>query len=306
MLNICAFLGAGFSKWACNLPLVNDLFDWAIHVDSEVEQRRLDRISEAYKRWRFEHPTDHPERFIGFCQSKSRSKFLVNLYILRRLTDQFTYTGGRRSTFYINSYRAHEHDGARVAGEFFERIQFFGKLDIVTTNYDLLPEYALGSRSINFGIPGEQIGWTRYPHIRPVYANGGIRIAKLHGSLSWSESGEKATDSRHGLTGKSLIVPPISEKVPPTALLSQWSLASSILSNTDVFVVFGFSFNENDLAVRDLVATNLAGRAIVILVDAVDHRDRLPFLTLRRKTHFVNVLEVPTSDLANWVGQSIQ
>jgi hypothetical protein len=41
---------------------------------------------------------------------------------------------------------------------------------IVTTNYDLIPEYALGTREFNYGEAGEQIGYTPYPHPAPVYA----------------------------------------------------------------------------------------------------------------------------------------
>ena len=288
---VCLFLGAGFSKWSCDLPLVGGLFDFAVRTDNDIEKRRLQKLEAVFSQWSSGHSAAHAEQFIAYAQERQRTRQLVNWYVVRRLTDDFVSFGGTRRTFYINSFRATEHKGVAQARRLIERMFGTGLLSIITTNYDMVPEYALGSRRMNYGVVGEQIGWTRYPYIQPVLALGDIRIAKLHGSVSWNESGLKTTDSRFGLTGKCLIVPPISEKVPSAALMAQWELGRAILSDTDVLVVFGFSFNDNDLAVRRLVGENLKAKAAVVFVDAVDHRPRLPFVVEGRETAFLSVLD---------------
>jgi hypothetical protein len=284
--------------------LVGGLFDFAVHIDNEAEQKRLDRLRTLFDGWRVENPGAHVERFIGFAQEGTRNRKLVNWYVVRRLTDDFVSIGGMRRTFYINSFRAREHAGVSRANSFFERMRALGRLGIVTTNYDMVPEYAFGSRGMNYGVVGEQIGWTRYPHIQPVLASGPVSIAKLHGSVSWGEEGTKTTDSRHGLTGRALIVPPVSEKQPPPLLAEQWTLARQILASCQKLVVFGFSFNENDLAVRNLVSQNLRRDALVVLVDAVDHRPRLDFLTRRWECRFVDVRGKPDIELLSEITQT--
>jgi hypothetical protein len=283
-------VGAGFSRWSCDLPLVGDLFDLAIHVDNEQEERRLRRLEAIFDSWRTKNPESHVELFIAFAQQRPRSRFLVNWYVVRRLTDQFVSVTGRRKTFYINSYRAAGHPGVSRARALFARLAEGRTLDIVTTNYDMVPEYALSSRGMNYGRKGEQIGYTPYPYIQPVYALGEVRISKLHGSVSWHESGAKGTDSRYGLSGKCLIVPPVSEKTAPPLLRDQWKLARRLLSEADILIVFGFSFNANDQAVRRLVSRRVAPSTPILFVDAVDRRQSLPFLTKGRTTRFLSAI----------------
>ena len=38
---LALFLGAGFSKWAANLPVASELFDFAIHPFGVREERKL-------------------------------------------------------------------------------------------------------------------------------------------------------------------------------------------------------------------------------------------------------------------------
>ena len=81
----------------------------------------------------------------------------------------------------------------------------------------MVPEYALGTRGFNYGIIGEQIGFTPYPYTRPVHVTGKLSNAKLHGSISWGES-NKYPDLRCGLTRKCLIV----RNRPIAAALRAW------------------------------------------------------------------------------------
>ena len=289
-MKIAALLGAGFSKWCCDLPLVGELFDFAIEADNVIEERRIARLQNQYSDWKSNHLKDNNEAFIKFSQRPAGRFNLVNWYITRRLTEPFVVNHGRRYTWYINSYYPKNHSGVQKAHDFINTLSTsagFGNLGILTTNYDLVAEYALGTRAFHYGVPGEQIGFTPYPYPRPVYVKGSIPIAKLHGSISWDAT-RKFPDSRCGLTGKCLIVPPVSEKSAPKLLKNQWTTAKSILSSCDKLVVFGFAFNDYDTAIRNYIAKALGSKSSVIFVDVVDHRKRLTSLLKKRDMKFVD------------------
>jgi hypothetical protein len=226
-MQIATLLGAGFSKWCCNLPLAAELFDFKIHLYNESEEKRVARLKEKYQLWRKSHPKEHNESFIRHAQVPAGRFSLVNWYITRRLTEPFIVVSGRRRTWYINSYRPKYHGGierARRMIDLLKSAKGVHQLDIITTNYDMVAEYALGTRAFNYGIPGEQIGFTPYPYTRPLYLTGDVRILKLHGSISWNKDA-KFPDLRFGLSGKCLIVPPVTEKRVPKLLKPQWALA---------------------------------------------------------------------------------
>jgi len=254
---ITLLAGAGFSKWSCQLPLVSELFDFSIHPDNATEQRRLERLIEIYDYWRSSHANDHAEAFIGFAKGPTSKFNLVNWYITRRLTEPFIVVGTRRYTWYINSHYPRKHEGIVQANRILDLLSDYGTLDVVTTNYDMVIEYALSTRGFNYGLAGEQIGFKPYPYPQPVHVTGLIKVIKLHGSISWSLQ-RKFPDLRCGLTGKCLIVPPIAGKTPPRQLQDQWSFAKKIISQCDVLVVFGFSFNEYDQTVRQFFTQHLS------------------------------------------------
>lgn len=292
-MRVAALLGAGFSKWSCGLPLVSELFDFAISADNPIEERRISRLQKKYDAWKTTNQKSNNEAFIEFSQGPSGKFSLINWYVTRRLTEPFVVGHGRRFTWYINSYFPAQHKGVENARNLLHALlqnAGSGSLGILTTNYDLLVEYALGTRAFNYGTLGEQIGFTPYPYPRPIYVTGNIPIAKLHGSISWNED-RKFPDSRCGLTGKCLIVPPISEKAAPKLLRDQWKTAKSILSACDKLVVFGFAFNDYDTAIRNFIAKALRPKSTVILVDTVDHRKRLSKLLKKHDMKFVQVLE---------------
>ena len=159
-------------------------------------------------------------------------------------------------------------------------------------------EYALGTRRFNYGIVGEQIGFSPYPYPRPVHVTGDVSIAKLHGSISWDER-NKYPDLRCGLTGKCLIVPPVIEKRPLKLLLQQWGLAKKNLEECNALLVFGFSFNENDQAIRQFVSVNLAPSADVILIDVIDHSKRLRSVFGDRTIYYTDALGAELYDTLN-------
>lgn len=142
---------------------------------------------------------------------------------------------------------------------------------IVTTNYDLLIEYALGTKVFNYGARGQGlVNRGAYPlaeRVNPITLTGSIPVAKIHGSYSWDHEAFY-TDGRCGIRGRALIVAPTAEKAPPASLRHVWSLAKTILKTATDLVVFGFSFNPYDEAVlnllrecRDLKKVRLINRA---------------------------------------------
>ena len=287
---IALMLGAGFSKWSCKLPLVSELFDFKIRINNKAEEQRIIRLNKIFESWRAKNPTEHTEAFIRFSQELSRRFNLTNWYITRRLTDPFVVHGSRRYTWHINSYYPRGHKGIERARSIIAALSGISgakNLTILTTNYDLIPEYALGTRGFNYGFPGEQIGFTPYPYPRPIHLTGLIPIAKLHGSISWTEDA-KFPDSRCGLTGKCLIVPPVTEKQAPKSLKPQWSLAMNTLAKCRKLVVFGFSFNEYDTAIRKLFKAKLSPDADIIFIDIVDHRKRLAPIFGSRLVDFIS------------------
>jgi len=267
---LALFLGAGFSKWAAGLPLGSQLFDFAVEPFGVREHSRLERLMKLKRDWDNRNPAGLAEQFIAdvlSCEDE-RSRGDVLWYIVRRLSEPYIWQEWhanrvRRHVLMINENRKRERPGIQAVAKFI--MQCITQLSgIITLNYDLLVEYALGSKGFNYGKYGEVLqGRGPYPVSQwrnPVALSGRLPVAKLHGSISW-DTYSKYTDGRRGLSGKALIVAPTPEKLAPAALRVQWNLSSKILSQASRIVVFGFAFNEYDQAV--LVHLNKEGRNIV-------------------------------------------
>lgn len=268
-------LGAGFSRWAAHLPLVSELFDFAIDPGNDREVRRLEIVRTAYAKWRRQFPEANNEEFIAWARTNLRRFDYAGWYVTRRLTDPFISGSYIRRTFYINSYYARENPGVVRAREFLQNLELaYGFPVVLTANYDLLVEYALGTKGFHYGRPGECIGRTPYPYIQPVYVTGPVPLLKLHGSLSWSTDG-KSTTSRFGMTGKCLIVPPMAEKTPDEMFAWEWGEAASYLENAKRLVIFGFAFNPYDQAIRTLFREHSGKIKEIISIDRFDQRTRL-------------------------------
>jgi hypothetical protein len=286
-----AFLaGAGFSKWSCDLPLVSGLFDFDMQVDSAAEEKRLVRVRTLYDNWRRDHPNQNNEVFITATQTKPGQFNLVNWYITRRLTEPFITNSGRRHTWYVNSSRARTHPGIKRASDLLSEIQRFGRLGLLTTNYDMVFEYALGSKGFNYGVYGEQIGWQPHPYIKPLHVTGAVPLAKLHGSLSWGIEG-KRPDPRFGLDGKCIIVPPMARKRPSKIFPDQWRVAKAILNQSRVLVVMGFAFNEYDREARSFLSKQSKRIRRVIVADVSDIRPRIQSLFAIQELIHINPLD---------------
>ena len=212
---LALLLGAGFSKWAADLPLASQLFDFAIEPFGLREQGRLQRVKCLKEQWDVVHAGGLAEQFIEsvLVAGHVRNKQDLLWYIVRRLSEPYIWEewrggGMRRHVLMIDENRRFDRAGVRLVQGFIAKcaMQIYG---IVTLNYDLLVEYALGSRGFNYGEFGETLtGRGPYPAsqwLNPVRLVGRIQIAKLHGSISWDANG-KYTDGRRGLTGNALIV----------------------------------------------------------------------------------------------------
>ena len=270
------FLGAGFSKWAVNLPLVNELFDFNVRTFNQADERRIEAAKLVKLRWDKEHPSGNNEQFIAYANElaeEQRSSILW--YVTRRLAEPFIWEEfhsqrWRRHVLSIDEYRKFRIEGLLRASAFLQGFVEPSIAGIVTPNYDMLVEYALGTKGFNYGTIGQKlIGRGPYPvstWLNPVKLTGKTKLSKIHGSISWDEKG-CYTDGRRGITGNALIVAPVLEKHIPEALRYTWSLAAQILAQSRKLLVFGFAFNRYDQLVLDLLRSKGKNLRSVLLVD---------------------------------------
>ena len=252
------FLGAGFSKWAADLPVVHELFDFFINPHNLRDRLRLQGMARYKCEWDRTHPGMHPEIFIKDALASARFRRLLTWYVTRRLSEPFiaSMLGGTQ-TLMIDDRRKWKLDGIARARDFLNEFRPSRIRGIVTCNYDLLVEYALGTEGFNYGVFAKELvgrgknPWFPWHHI-PVHLTGDITLAKLHGSISW-DSSKCYTDGRCGVKGSALIVPPGPEKLPPEPLAVVWELAGELLHKSTHVLVFGFSFNPYDQAVLNLL-----------------------------------------------------
>ena len=278
------FLGAGFSKWAVNLPLATQLFDFDIEPWGPRETSKLEVIKSVKGAWDVVHPNGLTEQFIADALNfDEKSKRAVLWYIVRRLSDPFIWKEfhaqkRRRHVFMIDEHRRFGVPGLVKAQNLIQR--FCDPLlgGIITTNYDLIVEYALGTKGFNYGVRNQTItGRGPYPVSQwrnPVTLKGDVSLAKIHGSISWDENA-CYTDGRRGLTGHALIVAPTPEKRPPQSLEAVWDLAERILQRINRLIVFGFAFNPYDVAVSNLLKRAGSNIESVLLVDVEPRIERV-------------------------------
>lgn len=269
-------LGAGFSKWAANLPLASQLFDFAIEPWGSREDRKFEIVKSLKHNWDIVHPDGLAEQFIAKALSfQEKERQAVLWYIVRRLSDSFIWREfhaqrWRRHVLMIDENRKFNVPGVVKAQSLLQRFCGPSLAGIITTNYDMLVEYALGTKGFNYGVPNETLtGRGPYPVStwrNPVTLTGKVPLAKIHGSISWDENA-CYTDGRRGLTGRALIVAPTPEKQPPKSLEFVWELAKRILGHAKCLVVFGFAFNPYDEAVLNLLHSSGQNLASVLLID---------------------------------------
>jgi len=273
---IALLAGAGFSKWAAGLPLAKELFDFQIEPFGVREAAWLERARELKSSWDEQHPGEPAEAFIAHAlEQGAESQRVVLWYVVRRLSDPYIWKEWhagrwRRHVLMLDENRKLARPGVRQVRDFLLTVMGPRLTGVIPTNYDLLMEYALGTRGFNYGVPGEKLyGRGAYPLSQwrnPVALTGGIPLAKVHGSISWDMHG-RYTDGRRGLTGGALLVAPIPRKAPPESLRGEWQLAGKILRRSARLLVFGFAFNPYDSAFLEFLQTEGRGLKDVMLVD---------------------------------------
>ena len=267
------FIGAGFSKWACDIPMAKDLFDFKIDPFGIREYNNIELVKKLKNNWDSQNPNGLAEMFIEYALKRdAKSQQIVLKYIVRRLSDKFIWKEfhagrDRRHILMIDENRKNEIDGLIKAKNFL--INLIPHLSgIITTNYDLLIEYALGTKLFNYGIEGTVLtGRGSYPLSQwnnPVKLKGRLRLAKIHGSISWDKN-YIYTDGRRALSGNALIIAPTPEKVPSDNLKHVWNLAKKILKESSRIIFFGFSFNSYDKAVLKLLKDTVKINKVLLI-----------------------------------------
>jgi hypothetical protein len=166
--------------------------------------------------------------------------------------------------------------GVIKAQNFFDSIINSSIGGIITTNYDMLVEYAFGTNRFNYGIPNQiLLGRGPYPLStwkNPVRLTGRMPLAKIHGSVSWDQD-NYYTDGRGGITGDALIVAPLPEKQIPNSLQIPLNLSKKILQKSNRLIVFGFAFNPYDNAVLNLLRVEGKNINSVLLINIESQDD---------------------------------
>ncbi len=273
---LCVLLGAGFSRWAADLPVSAESFDFALEPFGVRDRQKLTTIRLEKASWDEYHPQATAEQFIADAlRSEHRVRSALLWYIVRRVSDPYIWREWqsgrwRRQVLMIDENRRFASPGVTLARSFL--VHLLPRLSgIISTNYDMLVEYALGTRLFNYGRRGEVLaGRGPYPISQwrnPVTLTGYLAFAKMHGSTSWGMDKQRYTDGRRGITGDALIVAPSPEKTPPAALAAEWRLASRILQRAESILAFGFAFNPYDEALLTHLRINGDGIRRAILVD---------------------------------------
>lgn len=305
------FLGAGFSYWAANLPLASSLFDFDIDTArlSNADAGKLLKAEEDWKLWCVGNPDSSAEQFIAWAQSRRCGK-RINWYVSRRLSEPFiTRIYGNYATLMIDDRRAREHGGVVKAKTLLQAFPQHALSGVVTSNYDMLVEFALGTSGFNYGMDREALqGRGHNPQFpwqhTPVFASGPVPLAKLHGSLSWDRN-SKYTDGKPGRSGNALLVPPVPEKTAPPDLRQTWALARKILKQADQMVVFGFAFNPYDQALLELIRQASGHVQRVLLMDPYPRIDMAKDTWPRAQVSTASTVPLFLKDLKRWLGPGV-
>ncbi|MET3981168.1 hypothetical protein ABIB62_003755 [Mucilaginibacter sp. UYP25] len=268
------FIGAGFSKWSADLPLVHQLFDFNISEIRSGDRKWHDKLYSEKETWQRSHPNENNEAFISHIISDKgpRLNNYLSKYIARRLSEPFLCsTLGSIQTFMFDDKKIKSLDSIKKAKSFFGLYEMMEIGGIITTNYDLVLEYAFGTSGFRYGRRSQKVlgrghnPLFPYQHT-PVNLTGNILISKIHGSISF-DGANYWSSGICGLNGNALIVPPSIEKNLNIAVQAEWENAANVLSRSNELIVFGFNFKPYDIAVLDLLKHNSGNVKKVTIYD---------------------------------------
>ena len=295
--SLVCFLGAGFS-YAAGVPLARDLFESPyVLALSDQRERRFRQVIDAYQARKHQSPMLHAEEFLGEIYERHlRQKTPMWSWAVEYICAVIASAGTpppsmNRNPRYSNRINRPSIRPAHQA--FWQTIlDRFDSVAVVTTNYDILIEQGLRHRPMKRppspgcfygGLPRPQLlkgaaqPFSAWSPDREIEMTGAIPVYKLHGSLSWSLSGEKITayqDLRSAFRnrGDAAIIPPIPDKEIPVWLRPIWEGAHTALSESDVWVICGYSVPAYDVSVRNLLEDSSAtgARRIIVLSPEAD------------------------------------
>lgn len=281
-------LGAGFSH-VCGLPLARDLFDTQVRVYSEKQNRRFSIIQDEYNIWRKENPDKHLEMFIAELYSglfKYYAKFeyaveLIAAVLATPVGHEVNYSSARYK------YRLTSPSNCSIHKMFWQEIiSHFKEISIITTNYDILIEKTLRHKKMDrvfgFGfhyggfktpqrLKGSAQPFTIRNQQKEIELNNGIPIYKLHGSLNWSRKSENEIqmflDMRPAFRNNcdAAIIPPLPEKSVPNWLANVWREAEKILTESQNWIICGYSFPDYDEAINQMIGRSGYNKNIFII-----------------------------------------
>jgi len=171
-------------------------------------------------------------------------------------------------------------------------------LSIITTNYDLLAEFAVLLEKAQASLPFEYTSLSASSsHPNAIYAENEIPLFKLHGSLNWHTAEGQANiivDDRivnvnlgqgnsamlpisvknnHIAPDTTLIVPPTFLKPDlPDALKDSWAGAAKALKSAEVIVFIGYSFPSSDIEMKYFLAKSLSDNPKLREIKIIDKK----------------------------------
>ena len=262
---ISVFLGAGFSLLG-GVPLASQLFDKQPIVDVISRENLIERVLGGWEDWN-NQKGGTPEEYLAYLGANpGKHWFTAVRYVALVVTLGMhrVSIGNQRPTVTHHSLnlapRIEEHEDFWTA--IFRRTT---DVCVLTTNYDILAErglrlkpkpriprpgfhYGDGPEKLKGGLPG-------IFHSRSLNTEGTIPLLKLHGSVSWSLSGNKIDryhDCRPAIRGDAAIIAPVTEKSVPSVFQPIWDHAASALAKSDTWIIVGYSFPEYDEAISKL------------------------------------------------------
>lgn len=267
---ISIFLGAGFSVLG-GVPLASELFDIRSQADVILRKHLIERVLYGWERWH--HKTGGtPEEYLAHLEANTGKQWLDAVwYIALTVTlcmPRVRISGQRPSithhTLNLTS-RIQEHED-------FWTVIFSETTNVavLTTNYDVLaerglrltPRPRLPRPGFHYGYGLEQLkgrGFTGVFRSRQPIAEGTVPLLKLHGSVSWALEKNRINryhDCRPAIRGDAAIIAPVTEKSVPPPFQHIWDHAASVLTESDIWVIVGYSFPEYDQAINKLFRSN--------------------------------------------------
>ncbi|OIR05343.1 hypothetical protein GALL_123940 [mine drainage metagenome] len=202
-----------------------------------------------------------------------RPKKYLSKYLSRRLSEPFLCNiyGQSIQTYMLNDKKINDLVGISKARKFITSFGINNIKGIITTNYDLIIEYALGTKRFNYGKKDAHIKGRGHNPLfpwqnTPVILNGRLVLSKLHGSISY-DGVDYWSSGICGLNGKAIIIPPYPEKHNHNEFSKEWKCARQTLESIDKLVIFGFNFNDYDIAILELLKTNSKKIKKIIIYD---------------------------------------